>query len=86
MISGMVARPVWQICRKGNNLRVTMRKNMPRKTFEGGRTGAARIDNRRDARVNARNIGVDAEAGEALENVSVQIDQARRDDATVRRR
>src|SRR5271169_607864 len=61
---------------EGNYLGMAMRQDMTREPLEGGAAGAARIHDRRDARMYARDIGIDPEPGEPLEHVSVKIDQA----------
>jgi hypothetical protein len=41
-------------------------------------TRTTRIDERRDSRIDAADIRIDAEAGKSLEDMSVQIDQSNR--------
>jgi hypothetical protein len=67
-----------------DNLGMTMWQDMLGETPEGGTTGAARIYNRGDARAYARDIGIDAEPGKPFENMSVEVDQAGRDNQAIR--
>ena len=81
MMSGMVASPVWQMCRKGRTSVPRFGQDVARKGLERGAAGAARVDDRRDARVHAREVRVDAVARDAVEDVRVQVDQSGCDDA-----
>ena len=65
---------------EGNDLGVAARNDVPGESREGGRPRAPRVHDRGDARPHAAEIGVDAVAVDALEDVRVQIDEARGDD------
>ena len=65
-----------------DDLGVAARQDVARKAAEGGRARAARVDDGGDAGVDAAEVGIDAGAVDALEDVGVQVDQAGRDDLT----
>src|SRR5208283_192761 len=67
---------------KGNYLCMTMRQDMPREALESRRSRAACVDQRCHPRIDAADIGINAEARESFEDVGMQIDEARRDDGT----
>jgi hypothetical protein len=56
---------------EGDNLGVAVGDDMAREPFEGGAAGAARVHQRRDSRLHARLVGMDAETGEAFEDMNV---------------
>ncbi len=81
MMSGLVASPVWQMCRNGTTSVAHCGQDVA-PAAEGGGARAAGVDDGRDAGVDAAEIGIDAGAVDALEDVGVQVDEPRGDDPT----
>src|SRR5262249_25810812 len=63
-----------------NDLGVALGNDVAREGGKRRRPRAARVDDGRHPGVDAAQIGMDAVAGDALEHVGVQVDQARGDD------
>jgi hypothetical protein len=63
-----------------HDLGMAVRDDVPREGGERRRARAAGVDDGRDARVDAAEVGIDAGPVDALEHVGVQVDQPRRHD------
>ncbi len=63
-----------------NDLRLAAGLDVAGKCREGGGPRAAGVDDGRDARVDAAQVGVEAVPGDAVQDVRVQVDQAGGDD------
>ena len=64
---------------EGNDLGMALRHDVAGKGTEGGAPGAAGIDHRGDARMHPAKVGMHAVADDAVEDVGVQVNEARRD-------
>ena len=66
---------------EGNDLGMALRHDVAGKGAEGGAPRAAGVDDRGDARMHPAEVGMHAIADDAVEDVGVQVDEARRDRA-----